>query len=66
MEIARRRFVPGLPIVEIEGIELSFGGMRVIDHVDLSVACGERLAVIRTLRLGEVDTASVYQWLGSA
>jgi ABC-type polar amino acid transport system ATPase subunit len=40
------RFPVGLPIVELKDVELSLGGTRILDKIDLSITCGERVVVI--------------------
>ena len=42
----RSRLVHGLPIVELAGIELSLGGTQILDRIDLTVTCGERVVLI--------------------
>lgn len=44
--MAARPYPAGLPIIELEGVSLNLGGTEVLRCIDLSVRCGERLAII--------------------
>ena len=46
MTAARPPLVPGLPIIELDAIGLSFGATTVLRDVDLTVCCGERVVII--------------------
>ena len=42
----RVQFTPGLPIIELQGVRLSYGDTPVLRGIDLTIRCGERVAVI--------------------
>lgn len=46
MQLTTPRMAQGLPIVELEKIELSLGGVTILKDLNLSVACGERVVLI--------------------
>ncbi|MCW6511809.1 amino acid ABC transporter ATP-binding protein [Lichenifustis flavocetrariae] len=37
---------PGVPIIELDGVRLSYGTTAVLRDIDLTIRCGERVAVI--------------------
>ena len=46
MTASRPPLIPGLPIIELAGVRLSFGATPVLHDVDLTVRCGERVVII--------------------
>ena len=46
------------PALRVEGIHRAYGGVPALGPVDLEVAAGEKVALDRPQRLGQVDAAA--------
>ncbi|MCJ8142272.1 amino acid ABC transporter ATP-binding protein [Ancylobacter sp. A5.8] len=41
-----KRFSPGMPVIEMTGVRLAFGSTDILRGIDLTIHCGERVAII--------------------